>query len=279
MAILDSNLAAAWTPDDYGKMIDTVVAAKSVAFQSATIETTASETIRFPKITADPAVAWYAENSTIALTDPTNDELVITPKKVAGLTQISNEAAADSTPAVGEAVGALIARSIAKGIDKAFFANTTTNGPAGLLSLTGVNVIDTGTVALTSLDAFHDAKYAAQIDGANISVWVLAPDVALALSKAKQLTTGSNVGLLDATGVADGVTLAGIPVLVSVDVPAGNAWGLDASQIYVVQRTGTTITKSTDAAFAEDAVQVRGTSRVGFGFANPSGVVRLYDAA
>jgi hypothetical protein len=36
------------------------------------------------------------------LTDPTTDELVVTPKKVAGLTQISNEAASDSNPAVAD---------------------------------------------------------------------------------------------------------------------------------------------------------------------------------
>jgi HK97 family phage major capsid protein len=107
----------------------------------------------------------------------------------------------------------------------------------------------------------------------------LAPDVALTLSKAKQLTTGSNVGLLDANGVGDGVTLAGVPVLVSTDVAAGNAWGLDGTQVLVVQRTGTKVTRSTDSAFDYDAVQVRATARVSFGFVNPAGVVRLYDAA
>ena len=90
-----------------------------------------------------------------------------------------------------------------------------------------------------------------------MSVFVLAPDVALTLSKAKHLDTGSKVGLLDATGVADGTTLAGVPVLVSTDVAAGNAWGLDSSQVLVVQRTGTQITCSVDAAFDYDAVQVR----------------------
>ncbi len=112
-----------------------------------------------------------------------------------------------------------------------------------------------------------------------MSVFVLAPDVALTLSKAKQLDTGSNVGLLDATGVADGTTLAGVPVLVSTDVAAGNAWGLDSSQVLVVQRTGTQITRSVDAAFDYDAVQVRGTGRISWGFSKPAGVVRLYDAA
>jgi HK97 family phage major capsid protein len=153
-----------------------------------------------------------------------------------------------------------------------------TNGPSGLLSLTGVNVIDTGTITMTSADPFHEAKAAALADGAELSLFVLAADVALALSKAKQATS-SNVGLFDANGVSDGLTIASVPVLVSTDVEAGNAWGLDGSQIMVVRRTGTKVVKSGDAAFDYDAVQVRATARVGFGFANPAGVVRLHDAA
>jgi HK97 family phage major capsid protein len=285
MAVLNSGLDTAWTPEDYGQLIDTVIAEKSVAFRAGTAISTASETIRFPMLTADPAVAWYAENSEISLADPTTDELVVTPKKVAGLTQISNEAATDSNPAVADQVGRALARSIAKKVDAAFFANTTSNGPSGLLSLVGINEIDTDTYPFTSLDPFHQAKAAALADGAEVSVWVLAADVALALSTTKEFSPGatfdgiSNRGLLDATGVTDGTLLAGVPVLVSTDVSAGNAWGLDASQVIVVQRTGTTVTRSFDAAFAFDAVQVRATARISWGFANPAGVVRIYDTA
>lgn len=285
MAVTNSGLQTGWTPEDYGKLLDTVIAEKSIAFKAGTVISTSHESIRFPMLKADPAVGWYAENTQISLTDPTTDELVVTPKAVKGLTQISNEAASDTNPAVADQVGRALARSIAKKIDAAFFANTTTNGPAGLLSLTGINVIDTGTVTLTSLDPFHEAKAAALADGAELSVFILAPDVALTLSKAKQFSPGetsdatSNVGLFANTGVADGVTLAGVPVLVSPDVAAGNAWGLDSSQLLVVRRTGTQITRSTDAAFDYDAVQVRGTARVAWGFSNPAGVVRLYDAA
>lgn len=276
MAVLNSGLQTAWTPEDYGKLIDTVIAEQSIAFQVGTVISTGSETIRFPRITADPAVAWYAENTQISLTDPTTNELVVTPKKVAGLTQISNEAADDSNPAVADQVGRTLARSIAKKIDAAFFGNTVTNGPAGLLSLT-VSEIDTDTLPFTSLDPFHTAKADALADGATLTHFVLAPDVALALSTTKELTTGSNKGLLDS--VSDGTTLAGVPVLVSTDVVAGNAWGIDASQVFVVQRTGTTVTRSTDAAFDYDAVQVRATARISWGFANPAGIVRIFDTA
>jgi HK97 family phage major capsid protein len=279
MAVTNSSLQTGWTPEDYGKLVDTVLAEKSIAFLAGTVVQTASESIRFPMITADPAVGWTAENTQISLTDPTTNELVVTPKKVAGLTQISNEAAEDSNPAVADQIGKSLARSIGKKIDAAFFGNTVSNGPSGLLSAVGVNVVDTGTVTMTSADPFHDAKAAALADNAELSVFILAPDVALALSKAKQLTSGSNVGLFDANGVVDGLTIAGVPVLVSPEVAAGNAWGLDGSQVFVVQRTGTKVVRSGDSAFDYDAVQVRATARVSFGFANPAGVVRLYDAA
>ncbi|ULN33615.1 phage major capsid protein [Mycolicibacterium smegmatis] len=189
MAVLDSNLAQAWTPEAYGKLIDTVIAEKSIAFQAGTKVSITNESIRFPLLTADPAVGWYAENTQIALTDPTTSEIVVTPKKVAGLTQISNEAAEDSNPAVAEQVGRSLARSVAKKVDAAFFANTTANGPSGLLSASGVNVVDTGAIsALTNVDVFHQAKADALADGATITVFILAPDVALALSKAKEGT-------------------------------------------------------------------------------------------
>jgi HK97 family phage major capsid protein len=276
MAVLNANLEQAWTPESYGALVDRVLADKSIAFQAGTVVQISTESIRFPVFLADPAVAWLPENTQIPLTDPDTDEIVVTPKAVKGLTQISNEAAADTNPAVANQVGNSLARSIGKKIDGAFFSNTTLNGPSGLLSLAGVNVVDTGTVTLDSLDAFHEAKAAALADGANLTVFILAPDVALALSLAKE-ATGSNKGLFD--NVGDGVTLAGVRVLVSTDVPAGNAWGLDSSQCFIVQRTGTTVVTSTESAFDYDAVQVRATARVGFGFVNPAGVVRLHDAS
>jgi len=276
MAVLNSNLAQAWTPEDYGKLIDLVIAEKSIAFQSSTVVRTGSETIRFPMLTADPAVGWYAENTQISLADPSNSELVLTPKKVAGLTQTSNEAAEDSNPAVAEVIGRSLARSIAKKIDAAFFANTTTNAPNGILSLGGVNVVDTGTVTWASLDPIHQAKHDALADGANLTHLILAPDVALTLAKAKE-TEDSFKGLLD--NVADGVSLAGLKLLVSTDVAAGNAWAVDSSQVIVAQRTGTKIVKSGESAFDYDGQQIRATARVAWGFANPAGVVRLYDAA
>ncbi len=70
MAVTNAGLQQAWTPEQYGSLIDTVIAAKSIAFAASTVVQTSNEKIRFPMLTADPAVGWYAENTSIALTDP-----------------------------------------------------------------------------------------------------------------------------------------------------------------------------------------------------------------
>ncbi|KAF0835679.1 phage major capsid protein [Nocardia caishijiensis] len=274
MTVLNSNLPQAWTPEDYGKLVDLTVEAKSVAFQAGTIVPTNMQTIRFPLLKADPTTGWVAENATIPLTDPNTDEIVVTPAKMAGRTQMSNESLSDSNPAVADQIGKGLARDIARKIDAAFFGNTVTNGASGLLSV-AYSTVDTG-ATIANLDPFHMAKHTAQVAGAELSHFVLSPAVALALSLAKQ-GTGSNMGLLDSVG--DGVTVAGVPVLVSNAVATGEAWGLDKEQIMTVRRTGTTVKRSGDVAFAEDATQIRATARVGFGFVNPSGLIRLYDAA
>lgn len=275
MAVLNSTLENAFTPEDYGTLIDTEVDEKSVAFVAATVVNTDKHQVRFPILVADPSTGWFAENTEITLIDPDTHEIVVVPTKVAGRTQISNEAADDTDPAIARVIGKALARDIAKKIDAAFFGNTVTNGPSGLLSVAGISVVDTAG-AWTALDHIHDAKAKALAEGAELTHIVLAPDVALALSKAKT-ATGSNQGLLET--VDDGIKLAGLTALVSPAVGAGNAWALDESQVLTVRRTGTTLATSRDAAFGSDATQIRAVSRVGFGFANPAGIVRLWDAA
>jgi len=274
MAVTNATLAAAWTPNEWGELVDLVLKDRAVAFKAGTLRQIGKDSINFPMVTGDPSVSWYAENTQISLTDPTTSQLIVTPKKVAGLTQIGNETAEDSEPAVSDQVGYMLARAVGKEIDRCFFANTTSNGPSGLLSLSGINVVDTTDYPFESQDPFTKAKYAALADGAELSVFVLALDVAESLELIKE-QDGSNKTLFE--GIGTGGTLAGIPTLVSPAVAAGNAWGLDASQISIVQRLGTKVEKDRSVAFSYDATQVRATARIGFGFENPAGVVRIYN--
>ncbi|WP_258957166.1 hypothetical protein [Rhodococcus globerulus] len=58
MAVLNNTLATAFTPEEYGKLSDTEVNAKSVAFQAATVVETDKHQVRFPVLLSDPATGW-----------------------------------------------------------------------------------------------------------------------------------------------------------------------------------------------------------------------------
>jgi HK97 family phage major capsid protein len=103
-----------------------------------------------PVVEGDAAAAWVPEGGDITPSDAAFDELVVRPQKVAGLSIISRELAEDSAPSAQQLVGESLAQSIANAVDQAFFGNAVTNGPNGLLSVTGVSVVDTaGTIANT----------------------------------------------------------------------------------------------------------------------------------
>lgn len=273
MAMNRQGQAQSWLPQDFGDMLDTVVQAKSIAALSGQLFNTDKQKVSFPKWVADPAVGWYGELDEIAETDGSTDEVVVTPSKTAGLTLLSNELADDSDPAIADQVAHALANQIAHAIDAAFTANTTTKGPKGLLSL-AATVVDPG-ASVSNLDAFISARYAAEANGAKLSHWLVSPATAEVLSKLKTLPSGSNQPLLQF--VEDGITIAGLPVLTSTHVDAATtAWGLDKTQVRFVQRKGTTVERF--PAVTTDGQYVRAISRVGFGFLNPAGVVRLHNA-
>jgi HK97 family phage major capsid protein len=268
-----SGQGAAWLPEDFGAMLDVVVQAKSVAANASTLFNTNKQKVGFPLWVADPAVGWYGELDEITPADGDTEEVVVTPSKTAGLTLLSSELVDDSDPAIANQVAAALANQIAQAIDTAFFGNTTTKGPNGLLSLSST-AVDTG-ASVANLDAFISARYAAEAHSAKLTHWLMSPATAEALSKLK-VASGSNQSLLQF--VDDGITVAGLPVLTSTHVDATTvAWGVDKSQLRYVLRSGTTVERF--PSVTNDGQHVRAISRVGFGFLNPAGVVRLYDAA
>jgi len=78
--------------------------------------------------------------------------------------------------------------------------------------------------------------------------------------------------------VEDGITVAGLPVLVSDQVDAATLfWGVPKAHVMFVQRKGTTVERF--PAVDKDGTYVLAVSRLGLAFLNEAGVVRGYDAA
>lgn len=258
-------------PDQIGQLVVRPVLDAAIASQVGTVVNISSHEYRVPLVTADPSAAWVAEGAEITPSDATLSELTVVPSKVAGLSIISRELAEDSSPAAQQIVGQGLARDISRKLDAAFFANTTTNGPKGLGSLT----TSTAEYALNgpaNTDAFLEAISAAEAQGGNLTSFVTDPATALALATAKE-ATGSERNLLE------GRTVAGVPLIVSTDVTAGTVWGIDSRYVQVVVRDNTRLEVDKSAYFSSDQVAVKATMRVGFAFTHPKALVKVTEAA
>lgn len=254
-------------PAEYGELITKPVAEAALAFQPsiAEVHTTASNEYRVPVLVEDVAAAWVAEAEEIAPSDPTLDEITVTPSKVAGLTLISRELAEDSSPSAAEQVGTSLARALILQVDKGFVGNLAAPAAKGLGSITPTVVSG----ALDSLDSIHEAKAAAAAEGGAPSVLLVNPADLLTLALLKD-QDGSNRGLL-----TDTTSIAGVPVVSSRHVTAGSLWMLDATQIVTVLREDVTLAVSHDSHFTSDRVALRATLRVGFAFPKPAALVRI----
>ncbi|OAT69435.1 capsid protein [Mycobacteroides immunogenum] len=272
MATQYSTVDGAFTPQDFGQLVNLAVKRQSIAGRSASHFGTDAAKVTFPRWTANPAVAMYNELEQIALTDATTDHVDALVYKTAAINLISNEMADDSNPSVAELIGAGLAENIARKIDACYLANTTAKGPDGLLAQS-YTAIDNGGAAFTSLDPFIAARYAAEANGSKLTHWIVSPATAEVLSKIK-VQSGSQLNLLQF--VDDGIEVAGLPVLLSNQIDAGTlAWGIPKEHVQFVLRKDTEVRKFD--AVREDGVYIRAVARFGFAFLNEPGITRIYD--
>ncbi len=260
-------------PEAVEQLVTLPVQAASIAFQVGTLVATSNIEVRIPLVTADPSAAWTPEGGEITPTNPTVDSMVITPKKIAGLTIVSNEMAADSNPAAQGIIGKGLANDIAKKVDAAFFGNTVADGPSGLQSITPT-VID-GLTAWSNMDPFAEAISDQEALGVTPTAFVANPADALILAKLKE-STSSNKPLLqpDPTN-ATRRQLQGVPLKVSPAIEVGVIWLIPAERVVIVRRTDVELEVDRSVYFTSDRLAVRATMRIGWGVTQEAAVVRL----
>lgn len=270
------NTGAILRPDEVNTLLLEPVEALSVAAQVSTVLQTASHALRIPSVGADPQAAWTAEGEEIPTSEAQIDEEVVTPRKLAGLTVISNELAADSNPAAAELIGSGLARDIARRVDQAFFGPSMgANAPTGLEGAAATDLHTELWSAQPDLDVFAEALYLSQENGASVTHWVMNPADFRTLSTLKE-SDGSARGLLTSDPTQPTARMIeGRPIVVSNHVTEGTVWAVDSSQMFLVIREDVTVEADTSAFFSSDSTAVRAIMRVGYGFTNPAGVVKI----
>jgi HK97 family phage major capsid protein len=264
-------------PEQVGALVVQPVDRESIAVQVSTLVGTDAPTFRVPIVTNDVTAGWFAEGAEITEGQPATAELLITPRKLAALTVISNELANDSSPAAQTVVGQSIARDIARKLDAAYFGSATGQAPPGLGNLTGFGAVAAGS-SWTNLDAFAKALYAAEDAGRTLTAFVANSVDALALSSLKD-STGSNRPLLGDPVEGTRRTILGVPLVVSPAVTAGTVWGIPRDVALVVRRSDVSLVVDRSRYFEKDSVGVRATMRVAFGFPHAAGIQKITKTA
>ena len=263
-----------------GDLIIKPVERASLALQLTTVVNTNAGTFRFPRVTDDPSAGWIAENAEITVSEATADEVSVTPKKVAGLSVISNELANDTSPEAAGVIGNGLARDIAKKVDAAFFgtAPANTNTQPGGLEYLQAQVTAIAADPTVGIGPFIDALAAAESLGVTLDSFVTDPATASALAK---LTTGTGSKMpLFGVGATNGIerNILGVPLFVSPFIVAGTAWGLPKADVFSVLRDDVTLDIDKSVFFTKDQTAIRAIMRIAFGFVKPEAVVKIKTA-
>lgn len=278
MPITESaGLGAAITPEQWARFVLDHLAAASVVLASGATEIrTDAKQVHVPTITDDGGVGWYAELVEIGPGDPTGQEVILTPRKCAALTVLSDEAVDDSDPSVLDAVGAAMVRAVAREADRAYFAGTGAgnNQPVGILTIAGLPSYPSAAVDYAALVT---AAGMVRAEGGTPNVAYVNPADLTAL----QLALDANDRPLIQPDASQGMseTIAGLVVWPTPAVPATQALVAQADQILVAVRKDASVEVSEHAKFTSDGTVARVIVRTDVGVNDPSGLCLIKPGA
>jgi HK97 family phage major capsid protein len=239
----------AFVPSPLSAEVIDLLRARSVAFAAGcrTIPMTA-QTLRFARVTADPVGGWRAENSAIAVSDPTFDNVTLTAKSWALIVKVSRELLEDAVN-LDTQLRDTFARVAALALDVAIlYGSGTSNQPTGIANTSGIQVVSMGTNGANFgtyggsggiYSAILDATLA--LDAANagvLSAMILAPRTARSIN-----------GFIDGMGqpMQMPARIANVPKLVTTSMGVTETQGTssiassillgDFSEVFVGMRT------------------------------------------
>lgn len=230
------------------------------------LRTANGEDITVPRLTANPAAAWVAENAAITPVDPTLGSITLKAHKLATLTLISSELAADNGVNIEQLVGEAAGRSLAQAAGSAFTVGTGTVIPNGVVNQAGT-VTAAGSAAFFDATDIMDLVYTGlQAPYRNADTVIMASPTAVAKIRKFQSTTGEFIYQPGLDG-AGSDRLAGFRFLENAAMAAVGSASKSVvafhAPSYIVREAGDlVVARSADYAFNADQIAIRVTYRV-----------------
>lgn len=275
-------------PEQVSALVVQPMIDRAVATQVATTLTITSHDLRIPVVQGDPTAAWVPEGQEIPPSDSALAEVRIIPAGLKALSVISNELAADSSPAAMQVVGDGLVRDLTRRIDEAFFGTVANpEAPKGINALAGVTEVVVGDTTVnagipvvdgatgSSLDWAILAKSYAEIHNTNITAFVTSPGRAAYLEMLKEGEI-SNRSLIQPDPTSPtGRRIAGIPLYTTPACSDDVVWCIPMAHTFVAIRQNATVEADRSAYFSSDQTALRAVLRIGYGFSYPAAVVKV----
>jgi HK97 family phage major capsid protein len=258
------------TPEEWAKYVLTHLYFQSVVLASgATRIDTIYREVHVPRVKTDGVAEWFGELETLNVGEPTGDELVLQPKKVAALTTLSQEVVSDSSPSVLDAVGTAMTRCVALKADAGILTGAGGKAPTGVYGQAGQHVVS----AAITINALIEASGLIAGVGGQAKACYLNPVDHTALMLSKDKNERPLLGP-DYTG-GPASTVYGLQLWQTPAIAKGTALVADPAQIVVAVREDAQVAVSADVMFTSDASVARVIARLDCGVNDPRGLVSI----
>jgi HK97 family phage major capsid protein len=266
----------AFYPTDIASAFFFQLAKDSVVLRTHRHEQTGLQAITIPTVgTGTDGATWVNEGDSLPESKPDLGGYTVTALKLGTTATVSNEALADSE-LVPNVITESMSRNMSRAIDHAVFAGVSGSpAPNSIANLSGTTGYTYGTGS-------SKPDYAKLVDKMNLAIaasaglghpltsFVCNSDLWGQLSIQKE---GSNSYLdlfqSDPTQPSQ-LRVAGVPVVISPDMPDGVLYGLPQSVCYAVIRNNLTVATSQDERFSNDETVIRLTLRFNAGYPDPA---------
>lgn len=208
------------TPPEFGKEVIKLLRQFSPIRQYARVVTVGSSSVKYPRRTGSTAATWVDDTADRTESEPSYDQVTLTPYEAATYTDISNQLLEDNAyDLVGELASDL-AESFGIAEGSAFVTGNGTGKPNGIMNASGIQSIITGAAAnfasSSPADVLISMFHKLPAVHAQNGTWIMNRNT---LSVIRQFKDGmGRYIVLDGLNNGAPVTLLGRPVVEAIDM-------------------------------------------------------------
>lgn len=242
-----------------------------------TLEFRGVGTISIPRGSGGAAASYIGENTKINYTEMTTDAVLLTPKKIAAITALSNELIRRSNPAADAIVRDDLLAAVATTSDAQFLRGVgSATAPAGLATLAAAGNIFPASGLTVDAITTDITKAVLALQNGNVRMikptWFTSPTVVANLKRQRD-GTGQYIWRDE----LNQGTLEGYPVFTTTAIPANLGTGTNESQVILADMADIILAEEMSVAVdvSQDAAYVDGSAALISAFSFDQTVIRV----